>query len=458
MGDAFSNTRLNTPRNTLEDAVSRLLYNVVASTPEFSSLLGGVPGAAGTGSGPGGDQPPPDNNNPDAGGGGGGPDNQNPDPNNPNYDSPIAPQPIIAGAPPVSGPLTPGGGGLNPQPGVYIQPPAPQGGPAGQPGQPNAPDGLLQRILTQFSLPQYQGAMTAGLRPEQMAALSTSMGGLNSFNATGAGTSGNILSRILQAAGGGAPGGDVLSQFAQGGGPGTNLITSAANPATTSWQTMLQGIAGNGGAPDYATAFSAIDQARQAALGRDTRDIREMFSSQGNRFSSDLANSVAARQAESEKNYLGDISNLVLQTTPSIASAKIAAAQAGGGLNLQDVMRQLQAGSDIAGRAAGAAGTQGNLATSALGLAPGAQSTLSQLPGQVAGQAYGLGEAARGVSDTDLQRQVQEFMRTNSAFFPALMSYAGSAPVISSPGVGSQLLGAGAGVGSALGSAALGAK
>lgn len=99
---------------------------------------------------------------------------------------------------------------------------------------------------------------------------------------------------------------------------------------------------------------------------------------------------------------------------------------------------------------------QGNQATSlsALQSLPGATQTFSQIPGQVAGQAANIGDMLRQIQQQGLTAQQAEYQRTAGALFPSILQYAAGAPQIYTPGIGQQLLGAGAG----LGGAALGAK
>lgn len=293
----------------------------------------------------------------------------------------------------------------------------------------------------------------------------------------------------------------------------------------------------NGGSPDFSSAFQAIQNAGQQGIARNTRDLREQFSANGNRYSTDLAGAIGQAQNEGQNNLTSQMAQLALQIGGQQGQTRLGAGQALANLGLgaaqgaadtgiqargQDVnaasnLGNLQLGQyqaqgglaqalaqlglaqrgqtgDILNQAGGLAGqdltrlgslgqfiqqnsadTSGNLANlslqggaqlgnlfqgaqgqslqAMLGL-PGAYGDLSKLPLNLAQQGYSIGQQGQISDQAALDKQMQEYMRTFGGLFNMVGNYAAGAPVISQPGLGGQLLGAG----TTLGAAALGGK
>lgn len=423
--------RQTTPRTGLDDFVAGLLkYGTLGYLPPdvLNQLLAPVPGTPGGGGQPG-------------EGGGGQPDIGNPDWHF---------NPMLAGG-------TPGGG----LPGLQASAAAPGG--IGLGGQPNAPipSGAVPFDIGQFlqgrlSVPQYGGLFTAPTNQLQTNAAGGAGSALAAFfgqspTQTG-GRSGypglpNIppgplppgMSLAALASGGG--GGGYPPAVGGGGTPagigtGNDIISALLGRGQQgggSIERSLLGILGaQGPQANLAQAFAALDAQRRTGLAQDTRDLREQFSFGGNRFSSDLANAIGARQSTSEQNFLAQAAPLAAQLAPQLFSAQTQALGTAGQLGLGSNQQSLEA---------------------LLGL-PQAFSTTSMLPGQVAGQGFNLGEQLRQIMQGDVAGRQAEFTRTQGALFPTLLQYAAGAPQIYTPGIGQQLLGAG----TTLGASALGAK
>lgn len=241
------------------------------------------------------------------------------------------PAPAANGMPglqaPPEGPVPPPGGG-NGMPGTW---PAPSqfGGPSG--GMSNA---ILQQL---FGYSQNGGGMgPQGLlqslgNPQGMDILAMLAGGggpgqQNLQMGTGPNGANSLLAQLAQ---GGGPNFAAL-QGMLGQGMGTSPLDQIANAApgiTSAASQQLLQMAQGGGAPDFQSAFSAIDNARRAGLDRDVRDLREQFSYGGNRFSSDLANAIGTRQSESEATSLGQMAQLALQSAGQIGQNRLGAGQ-----------------------------------------------------------------------------------------------------------------------------------
>lgn len=457
MGDAFGASLQRTPRTGLADAISNLMYQSIfggaanSGDPRFDAFIRAFANRGAGGSQQVGGTDPilqllplfANFSNPD-------------DPEN--WDGiepppPGGPEVPVPNQDPTQWPIDPNTGQPAPPPVENVPGQTPTGGApptnAG-PGQFRLGDFIQQM----FSLPQYGGQMGAGLRPEQLAALGQAGGAAGQFFGSQGGTAQQIISQLLgqgQTGGGFAPAGlenllsnlpgqDILRQIGMGGGPGGGA---------------LQGIAsGQGNLPEYDQLFNAISSAQQGTFNRNLRDIREQYSSAGLRQGSDLANAFAQAGTENAQNIGSMLAQLGLQSAGAQSGARLGAAQELGRLGLGAGQALGQAGlggGDILSQLF--SGQQGR-ALSALQALPGAQATLAGLPMDIATRLFGLGEAARGVQDTNLQRMLAEFQRTQGALFPGIVNYASGAPIISSPGIGSQVLGAGA----SLGGAALGAK
>lgn len=337
--------------------------------------------------------------------------------------------------------------------------------------------GISDQIISQLLGQGQQGQGGAPYAPQDITSLLNRLPGQD------------ILSQIAQ---GGGPGGNVLQQLTQPQDVGQNLLRQLAgqSPFDQSALFNLQNLAQGGGQQDYQTLFNAISQGQQGAFNRNLRDIREQYSAGGNRFSSGLANAFSQAGTENAQNIGSLLAQLGLQSAGSQNATRLGAASQLGQLglgargqtgdilsqlvnaNLAGQGQQLNAGQILQQLGLGASSTLGQQGTgaadilsqlfsgqqgrslSALQSLPGAQQTLSQLPLQFAQGLFGLGEGARGIQDTALQRQLAEFQRTQGALYPGIANYAAGAPIIASPGIGTQALGAGA----ALGGAALGAK
>jgi hypothetical protein len=301
----------------------------------------------------------------------------------------------------ISGAPSAGGGGLmSLMQALGIQGPDIAQPPTDMPGgaATTAGGGGLGRFLQDIlGIPQYGGQMTAGPNTLQRQGLNLAGQGLSSFSPN---TGQNIIQQLLGLAGGGGPGADFLRTA------GTGLTNLGMTGAT----------------PDVASIFQALDNQRRAGLERDVGDIREQFSFGGNRLSSDLMRAISGRQAESEASFLGEGSRVAAQLAPALFQGKVGALSGAG--DIGNLLNQLSLG-----------------ASSSL---PGAFQTTSLLPGAVAGQGFNIGEQGRAIEQGGLDRMMQEFLRTQMGLLQPALGYAAGAPLISSPGAGSQVLGAGA--------------
>lgn len=219
----------------------------------------------------------------------------------------------------------------------------------------------------------------------------------------------------------GIPLNELQTSILGGVGGGTDILnalralgTGTSGGLPTAATTNLEALAGPAALEDV---FKQIRSASEFGLGRDVADIREQFSASGLRDTTDLARAIGARQSESETGLQSLFGQLGLQNLGQRTSA----AQALGGLGLGEAGQRLQA--------------------------------LMGFP-TVAGGLFGLGEAARGIEEAPLLRQIQEFQRTQGANLPALLQFISGTPQIVGPGAGSQLLSAG----TQLGAAKLGGK
>lgn len=418
--------RQTTPRTGLDDFVAGLLrYGTLGYLPPnvLSQLFPPVPGTPGQPPArpgnpvfpPGGYQPPHTDELSTlvsmltGGGAPGGPSIQpaiqppyaEPAGGQPAYDQPAPNQPpgyppSQPGFPPNYPPVIPGVPGGVPAPG-NTPPPG------------SVPFDIGQFIQGRLSVPQYGGPFTAPANPLQTMA---------------AGGVGQSLASFFNPA----------SQT--GAGAGSQILQSLLNRGNQSSQTpersILDMLGAIGPQADLNSAFSALDTQRRTGLGKDIRDLREQFSFSGNRFGSDLANAIATRQTDSENNFLAQTAPLAANLAPQLFGQRVSALGTAGQLGQGAGDQSLQA---------------------LLGL-PGAYSTTSAVPGQVANQGFNIGEQLRQILQGDIGAKQAEFTRTQGGLFPTLLQYAAGAPNIYTPGIGQQLLGAG----TTVGASALGAK
>lgn len=288
-------------------------------------------------------------------------------------------------------------------------------------------------IQGRLSIPQYGGPFTAPVNALQSGALGGAGSSLASFFGPRSTTSGYPFASPPIGGGGGGGGFPNVTTGA-GIGTGNDIISQLLGRGIQTSQTpersILDILGIQGPQANLASAFSALDAQRRTGLAQDVNNLREQFSFTGNRFGSDLANAIGQRQSASEQNYLANVAPLAAQLAPQMFGQQVSAL-------------------GTAGQLGGEAGNQSLQAL--LGL-PGAFSTTSMLPGQVAGQGFNLGEQLRQIMQGDTSARQAEFTRTQGGLFPTLLQYAAGAPQIYTPGIGQQALGAGAGV------AALGAK
>jgi hypothetical protein len=216
--------------------------------------------------------------------------------------------------------------------------------------------------------------------------------------------------------------------------------------------------------PGLPDVFAALDAQRRPALDRDIRDLRELFGSQGLRFSSDLAGAVGQRQSESEANILAEVARILpqlsgartqsVQTLGNIGQTigQLALGEQGnilqglgtaGQLGLEgtgldmNALAQLISGQAGAGSILGQLGTslfqggQGNALQALLGL-PGAQGAFREQ--QLGGieRLLGLGTGFQQLQQQPLDRQYAEFQR-QLAMLPAILGFFGGTPA---PNVG----------------------
>ena len=282
-------------------------------------------------------------------------------------------------------------------------------------------------------------------------------GFLRQFAGGGGGFLPPQIASLLGLGGGGLPGADILSQIAGGGGPGGGILSRLGGPQDVG-QGLLQSLAGTnpnfgalqsilgtressplaqflniqtpertalgqlGGQQDFGGILSALDQARQASLGRTMRDVQERFSAQGLRGSTDLARALAEAGQESESSFLGQAAQLL----PQLTGQRIGALQAGGQLGLGGAELGLGAAQGLTGAGVaqrgqdiGGASTLSQLLLGTRGqtgdiLSQLGQLNLSQLSQQLSAgqglQQFGLGAAGQlgqqGLGVADLLGQL----------------------------------------------------
>lgn len=420
--------RQTTPRTGLDDFVAGLLkYGTLGYLPPdvLNQLFPPTPGTPGTGGGP-----------------------------HPTFDL----KSLLTGGGPFIGPTVPGmsttvpsdigggnnwnynpggnglpGGGGQPGGGLPFDPGSLPPGTGNAPPAGSVPFDIGKFIQGRLSIPQYGGPFTAPVNALQSGALGGASSALSAFFAPRSNTTGPLFaSPPIGGGGGGLNGGIPNVTTGAGIGTGNDIISQLLNRGTQTGQTpersLLDVLGIQGPQANLNAAFQALDAQRRTGLAQDVNNLREQFSFTGNRFGSDLANAIGQRQSASEQNYLANVAPLAAQLAPQLFGQQVSAL-------------------GTAGQLGGEAGNQSLQAL--LGL-PGAFSTTSMLPGQVAGQGFNLGEQLRQIMQGDTSARQAEFTRTQGGLFPTLLQYAAGAPQIYTPGIGQQAIGAGA--------AALGAK
>ena len=280
---------------------------------------------------------------------------------------------------------------------------------AGAPGEVNVPE----FTTSQFTLPGQTATRVGGG--------GGSGGGGDGLGGEGDGT--RFLPEFAVAPPPGGLGGQPPPIGNEVAGSGVGSIGAAEN--------ILSGI-GTSGSPDFAALGQALRGQSDIGLDRTIRDLREQFSTAGLRFGSDIRNEVARAGNESTANLNAELARLGISAAESQGQLRLGAGQALGGLGLGQT-------GQISDLFSGGAGRQqeANLAL------PGIFSGLSNLPTQVGGGGFALGEGFRGIQDTENVRRAQEFQRTEATLLPMLLNFFAGAPQITSPGIGQQLLGFG---------------
>lgn len=435
-----SPTRVDTPRTGLEDQISQIFGNALnqASAPRPTSPGKGSPPAAGgmraagTMANLGGN--PLNNQSP----GGISLSNPGQGPSNPwGFTDPFG-----------------GGGGSGGTPGAgYPTGGQPGGGALGGGGMTRQP--TIQEIFEGLSLPTYGGQLTAGSNPLLGGAFGAAQGSLDAL--PGYGQLSDMVTRGFQGFGSAAiapdavmslltnrPGAGVLGQLAGGGGAAGELLSLGRGGGAVG-QLLAQGGQSD---RDFGGIISALDAARRGSLEDSLRDTQERFSSSGLRFSTDLANALGETSRRSEEGFLGQAAQLLPQLTQQRQNAlaqagglQLGAFQGAGGLGL-GAGQALQQGGLAAGDILGQLyqGQQGR-ALQALSAIPGAQDILGRLGLDTTRQAFGIGQAQRGMEQEGLTAAYNEFLRTQGGLLAPILNFAAGAPQITGPGKGTQLMG-----------------
>lgn len=314
------------------------------------------------------------------------------------------------------------------------------------------------------TLPGFQGPWTAGTDPNQAQAIEGMGGIFNQFMNGGMQQGQDILGMLGQRAGAGfalppelqaamsgaTTGNSFLQNLAGGFNPGgQDMIGQAGNwlgqqMNNGTIQNLLQG----GQTADIGQIGAALDAARRPGLNRDIRDLREQFSFNGLRRGTDIQNAVAARQAESESGMMGQLAGMLPQLTgqsnqTSLGTLNAVANLAGtqgqlgqmlGNLGLGAGNLQLGAAQGLNQSGLGVADLMGNLFNNQQGNSlqallgmPGAFQGLSQLPGQMANQLFGMGTVLQNQAQQGIQNQIGGFNQQQS-MIPGLLAFLGGTP------------------------------
>lgn len=226
-------------------------------------------------------------------------------------------------------------------------------------------------------------------------------------------------------------------------GPGVAELSQLFNSGQAG--ALLSGGEGN----DLNSIGSAIAQAQQPALDRRIRDMREQFSFNGLRDSTDLNAGVGQAVAESQGNLQGILAQLAPQIANTRNQTALGALQALGGIGgqmgnintgSQQAAGQLinqQAGQGISGLSslfnaqgqnagvlASIFNNQNNNATQAALAQPGAFSQIAQLPQLLAQANLGMNTTMQNQQQNDLSRQYQAWQQQQS-LMPNLLSILG---------------------------------
>ena len=358
-------------------------------------------------------------------------------------------------------------------------------------GQGQQPKGNLgEFIQNTFTYPGYGKQLTAGQTSQQGLAMGNVINALQAPNSLSA-----VRSGLLNFGGEGRPNGleelfaalpqgtNILDQIANGTttaqnrlGAGTatperaalaSLVGSGAPQATDLLKSLFESRSGAGNNSwDLNSITAALDGQRRFGLDRDVRDIREMFSSQGLRESSNLADAVATRQSESEANLFAELARIAPQLVGAGSSELQALTQLGtnlGSLELggqENIIRALTGAGELglggasidtqalqsilgsqlqAGQSAGQIGLgqadilsqlfqgqQGRELQALLGL-PGAEATYGQLGLDQSQSLFNMGEVVRQALQGGLDRQYQDYQFQNQ-LFPQILSFLSGAP------------------------------
>lgn len=343
-------------------------------------------------------------------------------------------------------------------------------------------------LANQFRLPAYGGQMTAQPNFLQGQAAGVGAAAPGQF---GQGTGQDVISQLLGMASpqgvagimGQIPGMEGLQGIAGGQNPFQVLMQRLLGAGAIPERGALGGAAGSNpaqgpinqlmslfssqqsqAAPSLPDIFGALDTQRRQGLGRDTRDLREMFGQQGLRFSSDLANAVGTRQTESEQGGMAEFMRMVpalmgaqsqgLQTLGGLGesagrlalgqqSNTLQGLQGAGQLGLEGIGLDMNALAQLISGQGGASSTLGQLGTSLFGggqqnaLAallglPGAQGQYQDQQLGMAERLFGLGEGFRGIEQGGLDRQYGDFQNQLAMLAPILQFFGGTP----SPNVG----------------------
>lgn len=329
--------------------------------------------------------------------------------------------------------------------------------------------GFLQNIMG----PAYGGQLNAGANAGQTAALGDANSALASFFGGDMGQSSmNNMNRIAGGGYGVPP--EIAALLGQGGANGQlgqqiqQLIGGATgNPAIDNLLNMnnagpgvaeLSSLFGSGQAAallnggvgnDLNSIGSAIAAAQQPALDRRLRDLREQFSFNGLRQSTDLNSAAGQATAEAQSQLTGQLAQIAPQLAQNQNQTGLGALQALAGIGGQ--MGNINTGSQ---QAAGQLINQANLGgagalTSLLGQGsqdasvlaslfnnqmnnqtqaalaqPGAFNMLAQLPQLLAGQNFNMNTQMQNQNQGDLTRNYQAWLQQQSNT-PNILSFLG---------------------------------
>lgn len=310
----------------------------------------------------------------------------------------------------------------------------------------------LQDLFGQLSIPEFKGPVQAGISPLQEQSLQQVQDALRGGGALEGFTEVQDTSVDFGA----------LRSLAGILGPtaGEERLTGIEDFAPG---VNLQEIARTGGTQDITALLAAEEASSRRRIEEGAGNIRQQFARLGTRSSVGAQRAVGEFTSRSLETERGQRLRTQAGLFEGAAGRRLGAATELGrerlGARGQDVgIGEILArfGAQERTRATGAAGelaraglTEAELGIRERGRAGGAALQGALLPGQLAEQAFGLGEQERGVREAEILRRQQEFIRTQGALFGPIINAILGQPTAFGPGIGSQLLGTATTVGGA---------